>query len=303
MKRKKATARPRFRAAVKADALEIEIYGDIVDSATISMLEMYGCSTDGLVSSIAVKRALENSGDYATILLRINSPGGDAFEGIAIHSLLTAQPKPVEVMVDGLAASAASVVAMAGSVRKMGRSAMMMVHDAWTYAAGNSRDLTKMAETLDKIDESIAQAYVARTGMSTNKVQALMDEETWMTAQECVDQGFATALADTPDEEQEAQAMAMARRFQALGKLRNVPDTLKPAAAIQDGNAECACNCQNCMDGDCDKCTDTECSDRNCVDCPAQMSSSNKVQPVLPVESNLSLFEARARALRLRRAA
>lgn len=277
------SAKPVFRAALQADGtLELLIYGDIVDAATISMLEAWGYSTDGFVSALNVKKALDESGTFSKVRLRINSPGGDAFEGMAINSLLVAQGKPVETYVDGIAASAASIIAMAGATRIMGPSAMMMIHDAWSFCVGNSRDMRKMGDTLDKIDESIAAAYTSRTGMSLQAIQVLMDEETWLSAQDCVDQGFATGIVEPPAAEENA-SMAMARNFHALARLNRVPDKLKmraPRAADQ-----CACDCDNCQDGDCPNCTNVDCEDPNCTDCPMQAADKAKA-------SNLEGYKA-----------
>lgn len=288
-----ASGKPQFRASLANDgALELCIYGDIVDAGTIDALEAWGYSTESFTSALAVKKALDNAGPYSSIRLRINSPGGDAFEGMAIHSLLTSQPKPVTACIDGVAASSASIVAMAASVRIMGRTAMMMAHDAWTDCRGNKNDLLKMAGTLDKVDESIAAAYMDRTGMSLEDIKGLMNAETWMTAQDCVDKGFATGITALPEEE-EASAMAMARGFKTLAKLKNLPPALQPAplsspasaipslharAIAADADAECACDCQACMDGDCSNCSMKGCSDANCKDCPMQSGAGNSVE-------------------------
>src|SRR5205807_10307405 len=137
------------------------------------------------------------------ILLRINSPGGDVFESIAIFNLLRSQKKPIEVRVDGLAASAASVLAMCGDEIIMGANAMMMVHNAWSFCMGYAADMRQMAENLDKISAVIAGTYSRRIKRSLADVAALMDAETWMTAQECLDAGFATEIESPPDEQVE----------------------------------------------------------------------------------------------------
>lgn len=277
------SAKPQFRAALAGDGvLELLIYGDIVDAATISMLEAWGYSTDGFVSSLNVKRALDASPSCTRIRLRINSPGGDAFEGMAIHSLISATGKPVDVFVDGIAASSASIVAMCGSTRTMGRVSMMMIHDAWSGCVGNKFDMRKMGDTLDKIDETIAAAYTERTGKTLDEVKALMDSETWLTAQDCVDQGFATGIVAQPEEE-EATAMAMARGFKVLAKLKQVPEVLQKKASNDNG---CNCECSACGDGNCADCSNESCEDPECLDCPMQSDETENA-------SNLSLIQAR----------
>lgn len=277
--------KPFFRAAVKADGtLELMIYEDIGENWW-----------DGSgVTAKSIKQQIDQGGAYSKILIRINSPGGDAFEGMAIYNLIQSQGKPVEVCVDGIAASAASIIAMCGDIITMGRNAMMMIHDAWTVCMGNSGDMIKTADTLEKIDGSIAQTYVDRTKKPLAEVQTLMDAETWMSAQECVDQGFATRIATVPDAKTENRAMAIARNFKALEHMKKVPDNFKAKST------ECACDCQNCMDGDCADCTYTNCVDPNCEDCPMQSGASAEAE--VPKESNLSLYEARWSMLKRRAA-
>jgi len=263
------SAKPRFRAALADDgALELLVYGDIVDAATISMLEGWGYPTDGLVSSLNVKKALDDGGAYSKVRLRINSPGGDAFEGMAIHSLLVGCGKPVEAYIDGIAASSASIIAMAAETRIMGRTAMMIINNAWASCVGNKNDMTKMASTLDTIDGSIAEAYCDRTGLSPSKVKSLMDEESCFSAQDCVDNGLATAIAASPTDGDEIEAMAQARRFRMLGRLHNVPAHLR-------ASDKCECECDACKDGDCEGCTNADCDDQNCVDCPMQAAQNS----------------------------
>jgi ATP-dependent protease ClpP protease subunit len=172
------------------------------------------------------------AGKYSSIVLRINSPGGDAFEGIAIHNLVRSERKPIAVYVDGVAASSASIIAMAGDTITMGGNAMMMVHNAQCGCQGDAADMRKTADLLDKVSESIGQTYVKRTGKTAGEVKALMDAETWMSAQDCVRDGFATHIAEEPDE-QSAQAMAMARGFRALARMKKLPDTFR--AGVADG--------------------------------------------------------------------
>jgi len=285
-----------FRASLRDDGtLEMLVYGDIVDTATLSMLEAWGYPTDGFISATAIKKQMDEAGEYAGISLRINSPGGDAFEGIAIHNLIRAQGKPVAVYVDGVAASSASIVAMAGDTITMGGNAMMMVHNAWCGCQGEAADMRKTADLLDKVSESIGQTYVKRTGKTAAEIKALMDAETWMSAQDCLRDGFATKIAEEPDE-QSAQAMAMARGFKAFARMKNLPEALKDSAAgtapaknMGAGYGECECSCDNCAANNCASCTNADCADKNCQDCPMKASAHTPVS----AESDLSLYEAR----------
>jgi ATP-dependent Clp protease protease subunit len=280
--------RSQFHAELGSDGvLELTIYGDIVDAVTAGYLESWGYDPSSFVSALSVKKALDAAPTASKIRMRINSPGGDAFEGMAIHSLLTGQPKPVEAYIDGIAASSASVIAMAAATRVMGRSAMMMVHNAWASSTGYASDMRKMADVLDKISESIGACYIDRTGMDAKTVQKLMDAETWLSAQDCVDQKFATAVVESPADEK--KAMARARRFAALARLRNVPTQFKAAA--------CACDCNNCVNGNCDECTNADCDDTNCADCPMQNGGAGNSARVPVTEPAPTMFAAREAVL------
>jgi ATP-dependent protease ClpP protease subunit len=294
--------RPGFRASLKDDGtLEMLVYGDIVDTATLSMLEAWGYPTDGFISATAIKKQMDGAGEYSSIALRINSPGGDAFEGIAIHNLVRAQGKPVAVYVDGVAASSASIIAMAGDTITMGGSSMMMIHNAWCDCRGDAAEMRKTADLLDKVSESIGQTYVKRTGKTADEIKALMSAETWMSAQDCLRDGFATQIAEEPDE-RSAEAMAMARGFKALARMKNVPEALKagdatrpaPAKNLGAGYGDCECSCDNCAANNCGSCTNADCADKNCQDCPMRASAHTHVS----AESDTLLYEDRLMMLR-----
>lgn len=132
------------------------------------------------------------------ITVRVNSPGGDVFDGIAIMNALIAHPARVTVMVDGLAASIASVITLAGDRVVMGHSAQMMIHNASTLSWGEAAELRKTADLLDQVSGVIAQAYADRTGTPVEEWAARMDAETWITAQDCVHLGLADEVAALP---------------------------------------------------------------------------------------------------------
>ena len=147
------------------------------------------------ITAAGVRVALESV--TAPVLdVRVNSPGGSVFEGLAIHTLLARHSARVRVHVDGLAASIASVVAMAGDEIIMAPGAMMMVHNAWGWASGQSGDLRAMADTLDKVSGQLAGVYAGRTGLDVDRVASLMAAETWMTGAEAVAAGFADRVVD-----------------------------------------------------------------------------------------------------------
>ncbi len=144
-------------------------------------------------------------GDVKNITLRINSIGGDVFEAQAMYSYLKSHPANVTVRVDGLAASAASLVAMAGDKVIMPVNALMMIHNPAGAVMGEAEELRDVADILDKVRETIATAYVNKTGMDREKVIAMMDDETWMSAEEAHELGF----CDEVDGAMEIAAMAV----------------------------------------------------------------------------------------------
>lgn len=146
------------------------------------------------------------------VTVAINSPGGDVFEGIAMYNLLREHPAQVSVKVTGLAASAASIIAMAGDTVAMGRGAFLMIHNAWGVVVGNRHDMTAAAEMLAPIDDALAEIYVARTGQEKPDVVKMLDDETWLHGAQAIDLGFADALMDDePAEGAKARADVSAR--------------------------------------------------------------------------------------------
>ncbi len=153
---------------------------------------------------------LENLGDVDEIVLRINSPGGAVYEGVEIYNRLIAHPAKVTVHIDGLAASIASVIAMAGDEIIMPESSMLMIHDPWTIAMGDSREMRKTAEILDKIKVGVLSAYRKKTGLEESEISELMAAETWLTAQEAVTKKFADAYEVAAEVENSARFVASA---------------------------------------------------------------------------------------------
>lgn len=135
------------------------------------------------------KEDLDSGRGNVTVL--INSPGGDCFAAAQIYNMLTAYDGKVTVKVDGLAASAASVIAMAGDEVLMSPVSMMMIHNPATFAFGDHTDMQKAIDMLDGVKNSIINAYAVKTGMSRAKLSRLMDDETWMDATKAVELGFA----------------------------------------------------------------------------------------------------------------
>lgn len=130
-----------------------------------------------------------------TLNVRVNSPGGDVFTARAMQTALQQHPANVIVHVDGLAASAATFLAMAASEVRISAGAFFMIHKGWTFMLGNADELRKEADLLEAVDDSIASDYVHRTGLSKEAVLTMMAEETWLNAEEAIGHGFADQLA------------------------------------------------------------------------------------------------------------
>ncbi|TXG78094.1 Clp protease ClpP [Candidatus Dojkabacteria bacterium] len=124
------------------------------------------------------------------INVRINSPGGDVFDGIAIYNRLKQHKAKKTVYVDGLAASIASIIALAGDEIIMGEGALFMVHLPWTWAAGNRNDLDNIINRLTDVEEQMISIYTKKTKMSRTEVRAMLEAETWMDSEEAIDKGF-----------------------------------------------------------------------------------------------------------------
>ena len=140
----------------------------------------------------------------------INSPGGDVIAATQIYTMLVEHKGSVTVKIEGLAASAASVVAMAGTTVLMAPTAYMMIHNAWSIAIGNKHAMEHEAAVLEEIDAGIRDAYRLKTGLRDSKLQELMEDETWMSARTCIDLGFADGYigavepdGEEPDEPEE----------------------------------------------------------------------------------------------------
>lgn len=188
----------------------------------IYIYESIGPAWAGMVDGDSVVKALKQlPANHRRVVVRLNSPGGDVFEGFAIYNALLRHPAEIVIEIDALAASAASVVSMAGDRIRIAANAMTMVHNAWTIAWGNAAELGQVVELLGKIDASIVATYAARTGQTPEDVAAWMAAETWMDAAQTVERGF----ADEIGQELNVAAAVPADRFQ------NTPARFKQQAS------------------------------------------------------------------------
>lgn len=194
----------------------VDIMGDIV-------FGQWDKWSEDDVAASEFKQELDALGDVKVIKVSINSYGGDVFAGQAIHSMLASHPASVEVTVLGVAASIASVIAMAGDTVVMPANAMMMVHNPWTIAMGNADYMRKLADDLDIIGESLIAAYMRKLeGKTTvDELKALLDGETWLTAQQAFDMGFADLVTE--------QMPVAAAASPLASVFMHTPDALKAA--------------------------------------------------------------------------
>lgn len=135
-------------------------------------------------------------GNLSHINLHIHSPGGEVFDGIAIYNQLKNYSATITVYIDGLAASMASVIAMVGDTVIMPKNAMMMIHKPWGVSWGDANDMREYADLLDKLENVLIPAYVAKTGKTTEEITAMLEQETWLDGDECVEHGFADKVIE-----------------------------------------------------------------------------------------------------------
>ncbi|MCX0499732.1 head maturation protease, ClpP-related [Erwinia billingiae] len=187
------------------------------DENSISVFDVIGADYwgDGVTAS-RIAGALRSL-DGSDVTVNINSPGGDMFEGLAIYNLLREYKGKVTVKVLGLAASAASIIAMAGDEVQIGRGAFLMIHNCWVYAMGNRHDLAQIAADMEPFDKAMGDIYSARSGLSLEDVSAMMDSETYIGGSDAVEKGFADRLlsADEIADDDDSPSAAL-RKLDAL---------------------------------------------------------------------------------------
>ena len=213
-----ARALDRWNAGVQA--------ADNEDERTISVYDVIGHDywTGEGVTAKRISGALRALGKGA-ITVNVNSPGGDMFEGLAIYNLLREHDGEVTVKVLGLAASAASVIAMAGDKVQIARAGFLMIHNAWVMAVGNRHDLSDLAATLKPFDDAMAGIYAARTGKDAKAMAKLMDSETWIGGETAIEDGFADELLPS-DQVSKGAAKASAsavRRIESALRASGMP--------------------------------------------------------------------------------
>lgn len=209
-------------AAVDQETAEIFIYGDIVS-------EGWRWSDDE-TSAVSFRDALKSLGDVNAIDLRINSGGGDVFEAVAIYNMIKRHPATVTAHVDGLAASAASVIAMAADKLIMPANSMLMIHNAWSVFMGDHNAFRKFANDLENINQSVKRSYLDKnSALKEEELSALMDAETWLSAQESLEMGLA-------DEVITAVQVAASITEDQMARYSKTPASLTEEVKNEDGN-------------------------------------------------------------------
>ena len=216
----------------------------------ITMFDVIGEDywSGGGITAKTVTAQLRAIGDKP-IEVQINSPGGDMFEGIAIYNVLREHSQPVTVKIMGMAASAASIVAMAGDTIEIGTASFIMIHNCWVMAIGNKADLAETAAFLEPFDQAMADVYATRTGQSVSDIVAWMDAETYMSGTVAVERGFADSMlaadqiktddkakaADTHINEIRAMELQLVSAGLTRGEARSRINKIKgtPGAAVE----------------------------------------------------------------------
>lgn len=172
----------------------------MISAANVGEIYIYGVIEDMVfwgdeVTPTYIKEELDKLKDVDSIMLYVNSPGGSVFAGVAIYNELKRFNKPITSYIDGVAASIASLIVLAADKVVMPFNAMMMIHNPWTCVCGDADELRAIAERLDKVTESVLiETYRVKTGITKAKLKKMLDEETWLSAEEAVELGFADVL-------------------------------------------------------------------------------------------------------------
>jgi ATP-dependent Clp protease protease subunit len=184
----------------------------------IWLYEQIGASFwgDG-ISAKSFQKELSGLGKVTNIDLRINSPGGDVFDGFAIYNMLAQHPATVDVYVDGVAASIASIIAMAGDNIKMAKNSLMMIHNPQGVAIGDANEMDRVKALLHQVKDNLTRTYEDRTKNKAAEIEAWMDDETWFTAEAAVEHGFADTVIS---------AQAVNACFD-LSPFRNIPQAIR----------------------------------------------------------------------------
>ncbi|RJE81753.1 Clp protease ClpP [Paracoccus sp. JM45] len=203
---------PELQARAEAGA-------DAAGPLVIDIMDVIGETWDGYgVTGRRIGALLRNAGDR-DVVVNINSPGGDVFEGLAVYNMLRGHKGDVTVRVVGLAASAASVIAMAGDRIEIARAGFLMIHNTWVFAVGDRHDLGTVAGQLGAFDDVMAELYAVRSGIDAAEISQMMDRATWISGRAAIDQGFADDLLSADVIAVNIEARAEAPRVKNLARI------------------------------------------------------------------------------------
>lgn len=211
----------RWNSSIRSAAKEDE-------ENTISIMEPIGA--DWMGDGVTAKRisgALRSIGKK-DVTVSINSPGGDYFEGLAIYNLLREHPANVTVKIVGIAASAASVIAMAADEVQIARAGFLMIHNTWVFAMGDRNELRSVADWLEPFDLAAVDIYAARTGIDAKELGKMLDRETWIGGADAVEKGFADTLLSADEIDSKAKNSIEGKLVVASHKI----DTLLARAGV-----------------------------------------------------------------------
>jgi len=218
------TSRPMARLSPDLSPRAMELWNPGVKAsadseATIGIYDVIGDYWGEGMTATIVSAVLRRVGADKPVTVYINSPGGDVFEGFAIYNLLRAHQGEVTVKVVGMAASAASLVAMAGDRIEVARAGFLMIHNTWAAVIGNRNDLRKASDELEQFDSAMVSIYEARTGIDASALADMLDNESWLAGKDAISKGFADAFlpADELDHDSEGS-----ERRAALNKIETI---------------------------------------------------------------------------------
>ena len=195
---------------------ELDLYGTIAEESWFD---------DDITPAMFREELFSGSGP---VTIWINSPGGDCFAASQIYTMLMDYKGPITVKIDGIAASAASVVAMAGTEVFISPTAMIMIHNPATLAFGDHEDMQKAIEMLDEVKQSIINAYELKTGQPRKTLSKMMDEETWMNAMKALELGFVDGLLEDPKLNSAPEAYAFSESLVEHALINKITEKVKP---------------------------------------------------------------------------
>lgn len=214
-----------FQLIENNNEADIQIYGDITSWPWL----------EGDTSSYTLSKLIEGL-ECEVINVYINSYGGEVAEGLAIYNQLKRHKARVKTVCDGFACSAASIVFMAGDERVMSTASLLMIHNAWTYASGNSKELRKLADDLDTITQASINAYMQEVNITEEELKQMLDDETWIAPQEALEKGFITTIVNEKDAEQVSQSVKKSLMKLVLNSKDDIEDNIN-----QDEEKEFKC--------------------------------------------------------------